>query len=91
MVLPMVLESAIFAFGIQLILCFKAKKPMWRCMPLILVAAADLFGWLTYLFNDQGGKLVLPYMLAFVGLIWLAGIALAWGTYGIVKAVQKRK
>lgn len=89
--LIMVLESAVFAFCIQLILCFKAKKTMFRCLPLILVTAADLISWLIYVSTDRLDWLALPYMLAFLCLIWLAGIILAWLVYGIVKAVQKRK
>lgn len=89
--LPMILESTLIPFTIQLLLCFRAEKPRSKWMPLILVILADIACWLTYLRANQPGELTLPFLLAILCLLWLAGIALAWMIYGVVKAVQKNK
>lgn len=91
MALPMVLESTVLAFGVQLILCFRGKKLITKWLPMIVVLVMDLLSWGIYLSTDRTDWLVLPYLFAFLCLLWLAGIGLAWAVYGIVKAIQKRK
>lgn len=89
--LPMILESTIIPLVIQLLLCFRARTLGAKWLPLILVLAADAACWFTYLTADGADQLTLPFLLAILCLLWLVSIALAWGIYGIVKAVQKRK
>lgn len=91
MSIPIVLESLLLAVCVQLFLCFRGRKLLWKWTPLIIVIAADLLCWMIMLSTDHAEWLALAFTLAMMSLLWLAGIALAWGIYGIVKTVQKRK
>lgn len=89
--IPMILESTLIPFGIQLWLCFRGKTNGRKWAPLIVVAVLDVLCWGGFLTATQGGDLTLPYLLAVLCLMWLVGIVLAWLTYFLVKAVQKRR
>lgn len=91
MSLPIVVESLVLAIAVQLFLCFRGRKPHWKWVPLMTVLAMDLVCWSLLFTGAEAGWLYLAYALAMVGLLWLVGIALAWGIYGLVKAVQKMK
>lgn len=88
---PMVLESTLIPFGIQLWLCFRGKTPGRKYLPLIMVAVLDVVCWGSALTATQGGELTLPFLLAVLCLYWIVGIVLAWITYFLVKAIQKRR
>lgn len=83
----------------QLQICFSGKSMKKKCLPgLVLLAAIAVLAlfaaagnWLYRLglpiYSAPYGAAVFAMMLA----IPLAGIALAWAVWGIVKLVQKRK
>lgn len=81
-------------FAVQLVLCF-AKKPGWvRVLPLALTAVAEAVCWGLYLggcFSEIYGAAFAFYIYGVVLAVVLGGEVLAWGIYGIVKVIQKRR
>lgn len=79
-------------FGLQLLLCFRAKRTVVKWIPLILIGAGlvlcggiylGLFG--VYSAGAISGNQLAALILALILGVTAAGILLAWGVYVIAK------
>ena len=95
MFIPLALILAIAFFAVQLLLCFKGKNKWAKRSILLIGIAGELILWLCFLASPdpmlEPGIAFTAYILAAVGLIWLAAMLLAWVVYGVVKTIQKRR
>lgn len=83
--------------AVQLLLCFLVKKKALKCIPVYLVAVCLVLCVLVILgaFGDIPlGDIEIHGAVGFVLLIFVgiaaAGVALAWGVYGITLAVRHK-
>ena len=90
--------GALLFFGIQLTLCFKAKRLAVKCIPLYLVllgggyALALWTGLLgTYSAGAISGNQLAAYVCGIVVGIASSGIALAWIGYLVVFQIRNHK
>lgn len=84
------LALAMVFFAIQLLLCFKAKKPMIKRIPAYILLLLGVFILLICIgiFGEGGGflgniHLIVAAILAIVGGIASIGILVAWIVYKI--------
>ncbi|MBQ8834026.1 MAG: hypothetical protein IJ001_03780 [Oscillospiraceae bacterium] len=94
MALPFVMMMALAVFAVQLVLCFKARGLWAKLLPLLAVAAADLLCWVVYFggfWADVYGAAFAAFIYGVVLAMILALDGLAWGIWGVVKLVQKRR
>ena len=94
MLLPMFCLLITAVFITQLIFCFYARKLWIKLLPLFMPAGADILCWGMYFFGTfshiHGGDFA-AYIFGLIFLYMIAASGLAWGIYGIVKVVQKRR
>lgn len=86
------------AFGIQLVLCFRAKRTWVKLLPAITIALGEVVCGAAYgisLYLEHLGKGI--YGAAFAAVIYgavllmvLIGDGLAWGAYGLTHFSRKR-
>lgn len=89
-VLFMVLPSVLIVMPIQILLCMKAKKLIFKLLPTILLALATIgFAVMAFSVNDWSAFLWL-ILAAFAGAYLLAD-GLAWLIWAISKGIKKQK
>lgn len=92
------LALAVIFFGIQLLLCFKAKRAVLRRLPLyvILVSVGFILLLCTGVFGTGSGflgnvHLIVAAILGIVVGIAAVGVAAGWGVYFVYKEYQNKK
>ena len=94
MVLPMVLLLGSAVLLTQLVFCFYAKKLWIKLLPVGLALIMDVICWGLYFigaFSEVYGGDFTAFIYGIVLLMVAAMAGMAWGIYGIVKLVQKRR
>ena len=94
MVLPMVLLLGIAVFVTQLVFCFYAKRLWIQLLPMVLSLGMDAICWGLYFsgtFSQVYGGDFAAFIYGIVLLLMASLAGIAWGIYGIVKLVQKRR
>ena len=94
MVLPMVLLLGIAVFLTQLVFCFYARKLWIKVLPVVLALGMDAACWICYflgIFSEVYGGDFAAFIYGIILLLVAAMAGIAWGIFGIVKLVQKRK
>lgn len=79
-VLPVLL-----AFGVQLLLCFRARRVFIKLLPPALGALIIGAVYVAYLI--RGGDMLYLYPLGLAGLILLGSVS-AWVVYGVVRGAK---
>lgn len=84
--------------AIQELFCFVAKKKVFKCVPVYIVALVVLLGLLVMLgvFGDMPlGDIEIHQFVGAVILLYAgiaaAGVALAWGIYGVILYARRKK
>lgn len=94
MVLPMVLLLGIAVFVTQLVFCFYAKRLWIKLLPVVPALGMDAICWGLYFagtFSEVYGGDFAAFIYGIVLLLMASMAGIAWGIYGIVKLVQKRR
>ena len=84
-------------FAVQLLLCLRSKRKAVKCIPLYLILLGLLFSGAEYLgiFGSYSagaisGNQLAGLILALITGIAAAGVAAAWGVYGIILLIRRR-
>lgn len=84
--------------AVQELLCFVAKKKVFKCVPIYIAALVVLLGLLVMLgvFGDMPlGDIELHQFVGAIILFYAgiaaAGVALAWGIYGAILYARRKK
>lgn len=94
MMLSMLALLGIAVFVTQLVFCLFAKKLWIKVLPLVLALGMDAICWGLYFcgtFSEVYGGDFAAFIYGIVLLLVAAMAGIAWGIYGIVKNVQKRR
>jgi len=90
--LPIAVMMIFVTFAVQLFLCFRGGRGWIKCIPLYLIGAGELACAAGYfLFDHIYGAAFAAVIYGVALLIMLAGDALAWLIYILVKKAQKSK
>lgn len=79
------------AVMIQVIVCTRCRKLIWKLLPLLLSALVEGAGWMCiFIFpNPSAGTVEAVMGAIFLGMYLLGGTTLGWFVWGVVRAVQK--
>ena len=95
MFLPFALVIAIVLFVAQLILCFKGKNNWIKLSIFTIGVVSEGILWLCFLASPDPmmdrGLAFTAYILAAVGLVWIAALVFAWCVYGVVCVIRRRR
>lgn len=79
------------AFLLQLLLCTRAKKRIWRGLPLIVCGVWIISAWLALSALRDISINIAAFLLLIIllGFNLLGGVTLAWFVYGVITLVRK--
>lgn len=81
---------AALAFVLQLLLCFKAKKPLLQRAPIVVLAVANLALFLLMRFTRTWAAFA--YMILYVASgAMLLSDSLAWMIWAVVRFIRQKK
>ncbi len=82
--LLMAASGILIALPVQLVLCFKAKKLLFKLLPAIVLAAASSVFYILMITARDWSALVYLIFVAFA-LVMLIFSGIGWGIWAIVK------
>lgn len=81
---------AALAFVLQLLLCFKAKKPLLQRAPIVVLAVATLVLFFLMRFTRTWAAFAYMILFAACGAMLLSD-SLAWVIWAIVRFIRQKK
>lgn len=86
----MTAAALLVVLPLQLVLCFKAKKRLFRRLPTILLAAATLILYVMAITARDWSGLAYIICAVFAGVL-LFFSAIAWGIWALIKYAKQKK
>ena len=86
-------------FCVQLLFCFRVRRPLLRWLPVLAVLLGEALCWAAFglcIWMERAGKGIYggafaAYIYGLILLAMLTGAILAWLVWAAVKFVQKRR
>ena len=83
-------SAILIVFPLQLVLCFRAKKLLFKLLPTVLLAVAALAFWVLMLTaRDWSALIYLIFTVFSVALLIFSGIG--WSIWGISRFVKRKR
>jgi len=85
-----ILAVALLVLVLQLLLCFKAKKPLLQRAPIVVLAVATLVLFFLMRFTRTWAAFAYMILFAACGAMLLSD-SLAWVIWAVVRSVKQKK